>query len=210
MSFYKHLENMSELPARESHEEGLRKMQHGSITEIQTEETKNLGNPRAGNTFSTGNIQSDGPYPEASPDSLGERDQEVTGVQGIREVSRFDDCSETRAPEQGTPTDIDAYADWTVGFWFSGKGRPEKESVAIMGLGLAGEAGEVVEHLKKFVRDDHINVSELKKELGDSIYYWCRICKQFGLEPTEVIQANVEKLESRKARGVLRGDGDNR
>jgi NTP pyrophosphatase (non-canonical NTP hydrolase) len=105
---------------------------------------------------------------------------------------------------------IDEYGKWTEGFWFSGNNRPEKESIAIMALGLAGEAGEVVEHLKKLIRDDHINLEELKKELGDSIYYWCRICRQFGLEPSEVIQANVEKLISRRERGKLRGDGDNR
>ena len=106
--------------------------------------------------------------------------------------------------------EIDNYARWTESFWFSGAGRPNKESVAIMGLGLAGESGEVVEHLKKFIRDDNINLEELKKELGDAIYYWCRICKQFGLEPSDVMQANVEKLISRWERGKLRGDGDNR
>jgi NTP pyrophosphatase (non-canonical NTP hydrolase) len=107
-------------------------------------------------------------------------------------------------------TDIDEYARWTESFWFSGHNRPEKESIAIMGLGLAGEAGEVVEHLKKFIRDDNLAREELKKELGDSIYYWARICKQFGFEPSEVMRANVEKLISRRERGTLRGDGDNR
>ena len=132
--------------------------------------------------------------------------EEAEGRSGDQ-TSRFDG-----SPREGAEQTrgIDQCANWTVDFWFSGRGRPEKESVSIMGLGLAGEAGEVVEHLKKFVRDDHINVPELKKELGDSIYYWCRICKQFGLEPTDVIQANVEKLVSRHERGVLRGDGDNR
>jgi NTP pyrophosphatase (non-canonical NTP hydrolase) len=108
------------------------------------------------------------------------------------------------------PENIDAYADWTESFWFSGVDRPEKESIAIMGLGLAGEAGEVVEHIKKYIRDNNLDREELKKELGDSIYYWARICKQFGIEPSEVLRANVEKLVSRRERGKLRGDGDNR
>ena len=105
---------------------------------------------------------------------------------------------------------IDEYGKWTEGFWFSGHDRPEKESIAIMGLGLAGEAGEVVEHIKKYIRDGNLDQEELKKELGDSIYYWARICEQFGLEPSEVIQANIDKLTSRRERGKLRGDGDNR
>lgn len=130
-------------------------------------------------------------------------------------MSRFEDSGDLGLFETGSvqKTDswkIDDYADWTVGFWFSGHNRPEKESLAIMGLGLAGEAGEVVEHIKKFIRDDHIDRDALKKELGDQLYYWARICKQFDFEPTEVIRANVEKLTSRSERGKLRGDGDDR
>jgi len=141
--------------------------------------------------------------------------EEVTG-RASGETSRFDDCPREGTPlrasgsSEGSGMTIDEYANWTESFWFSGHNRPEKESIAIMGLGLAGESGEVVEHLKKFIRDDHINITELKKELGDSLYYWSRICKQYGLSPTEVISANVEKLTSRRERGKLRGDGDNR
>ncbi len=106
--------------------------------------------------------------------------------------------------------DIDKYAAWTEAFWFSGDNRPKNEIIAIMALGLAGESGETVEHLKKLIRDGHLDKKELKKELGDVIYYWSRICVQFGFKPSEVIKTNIEKLESRRERGKLRGDGDNR
>lgn len=79
-----------------------------------------------------------------------------------------------------------------------------------MALGLAGENGEVLEHIKKAIRDNHLDRDELKKELGDAVFYWARLCIFFGFEPSEVLSANKEKLESRRARGVLRGDGDNR
>jgi NTP pyrophosphatase (non-canonical NTP hydrolase) len=107
-------------------------------------------------------------------------------------------------------TDINEYAEWTEGFWFSGTDRSDKESLAIMGLGLAGEAGETVEHIKKFIRDGNLDREALKKELGDVIYYWSRVCRQFNLLPSDVLQANKDKLISRRERGKLRGDGDNR
>lgn len=107
-------------------------------------------------------------------------------------------------------SDINEYGRWVEDFWFTGRDRTEKESIAIMGLGIGGEAGEVQEHLKKYLRDGHLDKEELKKELGDALYYLVRIARQFGFEPSEVIRANVEKLESRRKRGVLRGDGDNR
>lgn len=82
-------------------------------------------------------------------------------------------------------------------------------------LGLAGEAGEVAEKLKKIIRDDLGTVTEekkaeLKKELGDVLWYVAAIAKEFGLTLDEIAEANIEKLFSRKERGVLKGSGDNR
>lgn len=104
---------------------------------------------------------------------------------------------------------INEYSQFTVDLWFSDD-RPELESIAIMGLGLAGESGEVLEHIKKYIRDGNLDREALKKELGDAAYYWARICRKFGFEPSDVLRTNVEKLLSRKERGVLRGNGDNR
>jgi NTP pyrophosphatase (non-canonical NTP hydrolase) len=107
---------------------------------------------------------------------------------------------------------IDAYASFTESMWFSGKpGEPTKEhDLPIMALGLAGESGEVIEHIKKLIRDDYLDHDALKKELGDVAFYWARICRYFGFWPSEVLAANVAKLESRRERGKLRGDGDDR
>lgn len=108
--------------------------------------------------------------------------------------------------------DIDKYGDFTESMWFSRHtGVPTKEhDLPIMSLGLAGETGEALEHIKKYIRDEYINAEALAKELGDVIYYWARICRYFGFKPSDVIAGNIAKLESRKARGVQRGDGDDR
>jgi NTP pyrophosphatase (non-canonical NTP hydrolase) len=106
---------------------------------------------------------------------------------------------------------VDEFAQFTEQMWFSCKpGFQTERDLCIMSLGLAGESGEVVEHIKKLIRDGRIDVEELKKELGDVGYYWARICRYFGFWPSEVMGLNVSKLESRRARGTLRGDGDNR
>lgn len=82
-------------------------------------------------------------------------------------------------------------------------------------LGLADEAGEVVGKIKKVMRDDNGVVSEekkieIKKELGDVLWYLAQLSTELNLKLSEVATANVEKLSSRKDRGVLHGSGDNR
>jgi len=87
------------------------------------------------------------------------------------------------------------------------------------GIGLPGEAGEFSEIVKKVLfhgkaYDDAV-IAHLKKELGDSIWYWMQACLAIGLNPVEVIEENVEKLEARYPGGKFdiassehRADGD--
>lgn len=82
-------------------------------------------------------------------------------------------------------------------------------------LGLAGEAGEVAEKIKKMMRDDDGQLTDdrrngLKKELGDVLWYVAALCSELGLSMGEVAEHNVAKLRDRRDRGAIRGDGDNR
>lgn len=82
-------------------------------------------------------------------------------------------------------------------------------------LGLVGEAGEVAEKIKKICRDKAGKISdeereELKKELGDVLWYLSQLSGELGLSLSEVANKNVEKLKSRQNRGKLHGSGDNR
>lgn len=92
--------------------------------------------------------------------------------------------------------DIDEYSKWTVEKWF----LPHQENslserdLAIMALGLAGEAGEVIEIMKKIFRDGRFDKEHLKSELGDVIYYWARICEAMEFLPSDIIKQNIEKL----------------
>mgnify|MGYP001611616020 FL=1 len=82
-------------------------------------------------------------------------------------------------------------------------------------IGLSGEVGEVAEKIKKIFRDKKGRVSktdkqELSKELGDVLWYVSQLATEFGLPLDEIVNGNVEKLNSRFKRGKINGSGDNR
>lgn len=66
-------------------------------------------------------------------------------------------------------------------------------------LGLAGEAGETVDTIKKMLYHtaDKDYTEALKKELGDVIYYWNKVRMLAGFTVKEILEANKEKLSSR-------------
>lgn len=82
-------------------------------------------------------------------------------------------------------------------------------------LGLAGEAGEVANKVKKIFRDNNGEASEeviaiISDELGDVLWYIAGICDDLGLDMDQVAKNNILKLKDRKGRGVIKGSGDNR
>jgi NTP pyrophosphatase (non-canonical NTP hydrolase) len=78
-------------------------------------------------------------------------------------------------------------------------------------LGLVGEAGEVAEKIKKLIRDDtRFSNAEIIKELGDVVFYITALANYYGSTLDDVLETNVEKLNSREERGTLGGSGDNR
>ena len=82
-------------------------------------------------------------------------------------------------------------------------------------LGLAGETGEVIEAIKKTIRDknkliDRQTKSELAKELGDVLWYLSQLASELNIPLEEIAIKNIEKLQSRKNRGTLHGKGSNR
>lgn len=92
---------------------------------------------------------------------------------------------------------------------------PEGCGLSYCALGLNGEAGEVAEKIKKMLRDDDGKLSEekrgeVKKELGDVMWYLSQMCRLCDTTMEEVAQMNIDKLYSRMERGKLKGSGDNR
>ncbi len=81
-------------------------------------------------------------------------------------------------------------------------------------LGLAGEVGEVADKVGKMIRDrmplnDALRL-ELMKEAGDVLWFLSQLAHELGYDFETLATMNIEKLRSRKERGVVHGSGDNR
>jgi len=89
------------------------------------------------------------------------------------------------------------------------------DNIYYSALGLAGEAGEVCDKIKKIMRDQDGNRTlaqeeEIAKELGDVLWYIANLCEEMDIDMSQAAAMNIAKLESRKERGTLKGSGDNR
>jgi len=96
---------------------------------------------------------------------------------------------------------------------------PEEARVLYPTLKLAGEAGEVAEKLGKLMRDegllpgdslDDTQRDALAKEIGDVLWYVANLAADLGLSLEAIGRTNLDKLASRRHRGVLGGSGDER
>lgn len=82
-------------------------------------------------------------------------------------------------------------------------------------FGLSEEAGEVAGKFAKAIRDNGGVIDEerklaIKKELGDVCWFVAEVCTVLNISLESVMQANLDKLEDRKKRGVIHGSGDER
>lgn len=74
----------------------------------------------------------------------------------------------------------------------------ELESLTNYSMGLAGETGEVLEHLKKGLFHGHdINTEEMEKELGDVLWYLTALATELNLSLEDIAERNVRKLQAR-------------
>lgn len=65
-------------------------------------------------------------------------------------------------------------------------------------MGCAGEGGEIVDHVKKWVGHGHeLDKAKLKKEIGDQLWYCAALAKMLGFKLSDVATDNVEKLTAR-------------
>ncbi len=90
---------------------------------------------------------------------------------------------------------------------------PHEQGVVYTALGLAGEAGEIANKMKKVIRGDK-SITEcredLASELGDVLWYVAMLAKELDYSLDDIAQLNLAKLKDRQARNTIKGDGDNR
>lgn len=86
---------------------------------------------------------------------------------------------------------------------------PEKGKIIYPGLALGEEAGEVQGKLAKWMRGDkELDPNAVALELGDVFWQLTALATDLGYSLRDIALMNVDKLTSRKERGVLRGEGD--
>lgn len=76
-------------------------------------------------------------------------------------------------------------------------------SIVYPAIALAGEAGEVCNEVKKYIRDDHhMLTSEREKkiieEMGDTLWYLDALAYEIGTTLDHVAKVNIAKLKARK------------
>lgn len=84
--------------------------------------------------------------------------------------------------------------------WFL-TGRESKINAA---LGVGGEAGEVVDLVKKeLYHDKPVDPDEMMLEVGDVLFYLARIARDYGFTLEEAAEAVNRKLLKRRPDGHL-------
>jgi NTP pyrophosphatase (non-canonical NTP hydrolase) len=93
---------------------------------------------------------------------------------------------------------------------------PNHRATEYLTLGLTGEAGEIANKVKKFIRDGAAKDEYLAKrieigyEIGDVLWYCAVLAEELEMNLGHIMEKNLEKLADRHKRGKISGSGDNR
>ena len=108
---------------------------------------------------------------------------------------------------------IDDYQKKAASYFYGGGG--DTSDTLGLSLGVCGEAGELAEKIKKLYFNKKMKMTDhdkelITKEMGDTLWYLAALADRFDVRLSDIIHDNIEKLESRKERDLLSGDGDER
>lgn len=69
-------------------------------------------------------------------------------------------------------------------------------------MGMAGEAGEALDIVKKWQFQGHyLDLGHLWKEVGDVMWYIALLCTATGKDLEQLMQENIDKLKARYPEG---------
>jgi len=75
---------------------------------------------------------------------------------------------------------------------------PLQASILHMAVGVSGEAGELLDAVKKHaIYQKQLDFDNVREEAGDILFYLTGLLNELGLTLNECIEANVEKLSKR-------------
>lgn len=82
-------------------------------------------------------------------------------------------------------------------------------------LAVNGEAGEIAEKVKKVLRDNEGTFTKeakiaIAKEIGDVLWYLANLANDLDISLEEIALLNIKKINTRKNKNLIHGNGDNR
>ena len=92
---------------------------------------------------------------------------------------------------------------------------PPQHKLIYPALGMAGEAGEVANKVKKLIRDGPDKRpdtwrEDIASEIGDVLWYCAALADDLNLTLGMIAAQNLAKLQKRKDKGTIGGSGDTR
>lgn len=93
------------------------------------------------------------------------------------------------------------------------------ENLLYPAIGCGEEAGEILGKVKKLWRNHGKTAAKdltqeekdaIIKEVGDNLWYLSQMCRELGVTLQHAAEVNIFKLSDRKARSVIKSEGDNR
>ena len=91
-------------------------------------------------------------------------------------------------------------------------GQGDNIGFLYVALGVAGEAGEIANKVKKLLRDGVTLEAQdaIRAEIGDVLWYLAALSTELGTALEDIAEENLDKLNRRMDSGTLRGSGDER
>jgi NTP pyrophosphatase (non-canonical NTP hydrolase) len=101
--------------------------------------------------------------------------------------------------------DFDEYQELALRTASAQSTESEQTMLDAAALGLAGESGEIADHVKKILYHGHplddATRDKIAKEIGDILWYCAIGARGIGVSLSEIARMNVEKLRKRYPEG---------
>ncbi len=120
-------------------------------------------------------------------------------------------CVETDCLDLWEEKDLETFDQYQQATARTDNHTNDKEAILNFALGIAGEAGEIVDIVKKLIFHNHpADKEKMRDELGDQLWYVTRMASRYGLTLEEVAKANIDKLKKRYPDGFSQEKSINR
>lgn len=140
------------------------------------------------------------------------KDPSIPLVFMVGQMDQWEELHRLLYEEQGMVNIFEYQTEVSNHATYPGANTESIEAIQYCTLGLAGEAGEVANKVKKLLRDGDSDEKReaIIAELGDVLWYLSQLASEFNVALNDVLIDNLEKIRGRRERGTIGGEGDKR